>query len=172
MPLQRPLAASVFDYLRDMVLVVDEPADIEQRARSLLDELQRNFERIEAADELALAPSRLFLTPDELRARINDVQRIELRLLGSAALNLQEELSTEDVGQGGRDHGPEPVVHQGPHCVLARRATAEVGTGDEHLRPVVPVLRLGLADREAGRLGNRDGEEGKEAEKSANHAKA
>ncbi len=113
LPLQRPLAASVFDYLREMVLVVDEPAEIEQHARGLLDELQRNFERIEAADELALVPSRLFLTPHELRSRLADVQRLELRLLGSAALTVQEELSTEDTGQGARllsGAGANPVI--------------------------------------------------------------
>ena len=97
MPLARPLKASVFDYLRDTALVVDEPAEVEKQVRSTLEELHRGYERAEAVDELALAPDNLFLTPDELRDQIDKVSRIELRLLGSAALAFEEELSTEDV---------------------------------------------------------------------------
>src|SRR5215813_454102 len=97
MPLARPLNASVFDYLRDTTLVVDEPAEVEKQIRSTLEELWRGYERAEAVDELALEPDKLFLTPDELRGRIGDLPRVELRLLGSAALAFEEELATEDV---------------------------------------------------------------------------
>jgi transcription-repair coupling factor (superfamily II helicase) len=97
MPLARPLSASIFDYLRDTVLVVDEPAEIEKQIRATLEELQRSYERTEAADELGLAPEKLFLTPDELRAGINQAARVELRLLGSAALAFEEELVTEEI---------------------------------------------------------------------------
>lgn len=97
MPLASPLTATVFDYLRDTVLVVDEPAELEKQIRTTIEELQRDYERAESIDELALAPEKLFLTPDELRKRIDQTQRIELRLLGGAALGLQEELSTETV---------------------------------------------------------------------------
>src|SRR5262245_2360458 len=97
MPLARPLTASVFDYLRGATLVVDEPAEVEKQIRSTLEDLRRGYERAEAVDELALEPEKLFLTPDELRDRIGDIPRIELRLLGSAALAFEEELATEDV---------------------------------------------------------------------------
>ena len=97
MPLAAPLTASIFDYLKDTVLVVDEPAELEKQIRSTLEELQLGYDRAESIDELALAPEKLFLTPDELRSRIENIQRIELRLLGSAAFELQEELSTEIV---------------------------------------------------------------------------
>jgi len=109
MPLARPLIASVFDYLRDTTLVVDEPAEVEKQIRSTLEELRRGYERAEAVDELALEPDKLFLTPDELRDRIGNLTRIELRLLGSAALAFEEELATEDVnvvlspGYSGKD---------------------------------------------------------------------
>jgi len=102
MPLVRPLTASVFDYLQDMVLVVDEPAEVEKHVRDTLDELRRGYERTEAADEIALAPDRLFLTPEELRERMATVQRVELRLLGSAPLAIEEELGTENIGMGQR----------------------------------------------------------------------
>jgi transcription-repair coupling factor (superfamily II helicase) len=97
LPLARPLSASVFDYLRDTVLVVDEPSELEKQVRTTLEELQRDYQRAESIDELALAPERLFLTPDELRARIDQSQRVELRLLGCAAAAAQEDLSTEDI---------------------------------------------------------------------------
>jgi transcription-repair coupling factor (superfamily II helicase) len=97
MPLASPLAASIFDYLKDAILVVDEPAELERQIRTTIEELQRGFDRAESIDELALAPEKLFLTPDELRNRIEKIQRVELRLLGSAAFELQEELSTETV---------------------------------------------------------------------------
>jgi transcription-repair coupling factor (superfamily II helicase) len=97
LPLLRPLSATVFDYLGDCVLVVDEPAEIEKQLRTLLDELQRDYERTEQADELGLPPERLMLTPDELRSRLERTQRVELRLLGAAALTRQEELGTEEI---------------------------------------------------------------------------
>jgi transcription-repair coupling factor (superfamily II helicase) len=97
LPLSRPLTASIFDYLREMVLVVDEPAELEKNVRSTLDELQRGYERAESIDEIALAPDKLFLAPDELREQIGKAARIELRLLGSSALTVEEELSTEDL---------------------------------------------------------------------------
>ncbi|HEY8458828.1 MAG TPA: hypothetical protein VIM99_00520, partial [Blastocatellia bacterium] len=97
MPLARPLTASAFDYLRDAMFVVDEPSEVEKQIRSNLEELRRGYERAEAVDELALEPDKLFLTPDELRASIGNLQRVELRLLGSAALAFEEELATEDI---------------------------------------------------------------------------
>src|SRR5262249_28840322 len=97
MPLARPLTAAVFDYLREMVLVVDEPAELEKNVRSTFDELQRSYERAESIDELGLAPEKLFLTPDELRHEVGKMSRIELRLLGSSALTIEDELRTEDL---------------------------------------------------------------------------
>ncbi len=97
MPLLHPLTANLFDYLSECVLVIDEPAEIEKQLRSLLEELQRNYDRCEQIDELALRPDQLFLTPDELRAALAQRQRVELRLLGAMALAQQEELATEEI---------------------------------------------------------------------------
>jgi transcription-repair coupling factor (superfamily II helicase) len=105
MPLARPLTASVFDYLQDMILVVDEPAELEKNVRSSFDELQREYERAESIDELGLSPEKLFLTPDELREKISRLSRIELRLLGSSALTVNEELSTEDLSTSAKIDG-------------------------------------------------------------------
>jgi transcription-repair coupling factor (superfamily II helicase) len=97
LPLVKPLTASVFDYLRDAVLVVDEPSETERQVKTILDELQLSYQRAEDADDLGLTPDKLFLTPDELRAKLERLPRLELRLLGSAALGFEDELSTEDV---------------------------------------------------------------------------
>jgi transcription-repair coupling factor (superfamily II helicase) len=102
MPLAQPLEASVFDYLKGMLIVIDEPAEIEKTIRSILEESARGYERTEAADELSLLPEKLFLTPDELRKRLENFDRIELRLLGSSALAFEEELATEEIGAGAK----------------------------------------------------------------------
>ncbi len=46
----------------------------------------------------------------------------------------------EDVGEAGGDDGAEAILMEGPCCVLARAAAAEVFFGDEDLRAVVVVL--------------------------------
>jgi transcription-repair coupling factor (superfamily II helicase) len=97
MPLANPLPASIFDYLDDTILVIDEPAEVEKRVRSILDELSIAFDRTEQADELAISPDRLFLTPDELRKQLDARARIELRLLGASSFEIQNELETENI---------------------------------------------------------------------------
>lgn len=97
LPLTRPLKASIFDYLRDAIIVVDEPSEIEKHVRGLYDEFRKGYERAERADELALPPQQLFLTADELRTGFEQLQRVELRLLGTAALSIEEDLSTENL---------------------------------------------------------------------------
>lgn len=97
LPLIRPLSSSVFDYLQDTILVIDEPAEIEREVRTIYDEVQKGYERCESVDELGLPPQKLFLTPFELRQWINTTRRIELRLLGSPAASVEEALSTEDI---------------------------------------------------------------------------
>lgn len=100
MPLASPLTATIFDYLQNTVLVIDEPSELEKQIRTTIEELQTGFDRAESIDELALAPEKLFLTPDELRSQLDKTQRVELRLLGGAALEFQEELSTEIITSG------------------------------------------------------------------------
>ncbi|QQS45464.1 MAG: transcription-repair coupling factor [Acidobacteriota bacterium] len=102
MPLKQPLTASVFDYLGDAVMVVDEPGEMEKTVKSMLEELQRSYERAESNDEPALPPTSLFLPPGELRERLQRAQRIELRLLGAAAHAIEEELGTELIEPAAR----------------------------------------------------------------------
>ena len=39
-------------------------------------------------------------------------------------------VAAKDIGESGRDDHPEPVVHQCPHRMLARRSGTEIGPGD------------------------------------------
>ncbi|HLG15046.1 MAG TPA: transcription-repair coupling factor [Blastocatellia bacterium] len=96
--LTRPLPSSAFDYFKDAVVVIDEPADIEKAAVALYEQLSARFAEAEDAGELALAPDKLFLTADELRARLDAATRIEFRLLGSAAAAVDERFSLGTTG--------------------------------------------------------------------------
>ena len=60
--------------------------------------------------------------PEPLHDLLVDLRREQPGLAGVAA---------EDVAEARGDHGPEAVVLQRPDGVLARRAGAEVGAGDE-----------------------------------------
>ncbi|MGB7923399.1 MAG: transcription-repair coupling factor [Pyrinomonadaceae bacterium] len=85
MPLVRERQASAFDYLRDAVLVVDEPSSIESYLGSVYETLAARYEETDAADELGLPPEVYYLTAEELRAGLEATERLELRTLGRAA---------------------------------------------------------------------------------------
>jgi transcription-repair coupling factor (superfamily II helicase) len=109
-PLTRPLASSAFDYFKDAVLVIDEPAEIEKRANQLYAYLADRYAQAEDAGELALAPEKLFLTEDELRAKLDSAARVELRLLGRVAAATDEQFRIESLMVEGapgptEDHG-------------------------------------------------------------------
>src|SRR5262249_21997320 len=120
----------------DTTLVVDEPSEVEKQTRSTIEELQRGYERAEAVDELALEPDKLFLTPDELRERIGKLQRVELRLLGSAALAFEEELMTEDVNAGAKlETGLHSEPDSEPHSELDPKLSAFINR-----EPLAPLF--------------------------------
>lgn len=95
MPLVRERNASVFDYLKEAVLIIDEPSGIESYLSEAHQSLADRFIETEAADDLGLAPEELYLNTEELRARIDQRQRIELRTLGRAAAEPDERLALE-----------------------------------------------------------------------------
>lgn len=92
-PLTRPLTSSAFDYFKDVVLVIDEPVEIENRAADLYRYLEDRFSLADDSGELALPPEKLFLTAEELRARLEAATRIELRLLGRDAAATDEQFN-------------------------------------------------------------------------------
>jgi transcription-repair coupling factor (superfamily II helicase) len=90
-----PTRATAFDYLRDTVLVVDEPAQIESYLGTVYETLSAHHTDADAADEISLRPDELYLTAEELRARVGEMGRVELRALGRAAAAVDERFAGE-----------------------------------------------------------------------------
>jgi transcription-repair coupling factor (superfamily II helicase) len=91
----RERRASVFEYLKDAVLVIDEPSGIESYLGSVYETLHARYAETESADELGLRPEELYLTPEELREQLAKNRRLELRTLGRAAAVVDERLSLD-----------------------------------------------------------------------------
>jgi transcription-repair coupling factor (superfamily II helicase) len=91
LPLTRTLDASAFDYFKDALLVIDEPAEVEKRAADFYTHLHERFNQADEAGDLALSPDRLFLTVEELRDKFAVATRVEFRLLGRAAATTDEQ---------------------------------------------------------------------------------
>jgi transcription-repair coupling factor (superfamily II helicase) len=90
-----PTRATTFDYLRETVLVVDEPAQIESYLGTVYETLAAHHADADAADEISLRPEELYLTAEELRARVAEMGRVELRALGRAAAAVDERFAGE-----------------------------------------------------------------------------
>jgi len=93
--LANPASASIFDYLRDAVLIVDEPVAVENYLASAFQTLADRHAETEAVDDLGLTPAELYLTTEELRARIDAMQRVELRALGRTVTKIDQELALD-----------------------------------------------------------------------------
>jgi transcription-repair coupling factor (superfamily II helicase) len=95
-PLILGTEATAFDYLGpETVFVVDEPAAIEQYLGAAFETIAARFAENEAAGEIGLRPEELYLTAEELRARISGGRRIEFRALGRAAALVDERFAGE-----------------------------------------------------------------------------
>ena len=88
----RERRASLFDYLKDVVLVVDEPSSVETYMGSVYETLEARYAETEGEGELGLRPEEWYLTPGELREHLGKVKRLELRTLGRAAAVVDERL--------------------------------------------------------------------------------
>jgi transcription-repair coupling factor (superfamily II helicase) len=95
MPLVHERRASAFDYLKDAVLVLDEPGEVETHLGSVYETLANRYAETESADELGLPPDVYYLTGEELRARLDGIQRVELRGLGRAAALTDQAIALE-----------------------------------------------------------------------------
>ncbi len=94
-PLVAGTDASAFDYLGDAVLVVDEPAGVEQYLATVYETLAARYAENEAAGEIGLKPEELYLTPEELRGKLSAKRRVELRALGRTAAIIDERFAGE-----------------------------------------------------------------------------
>lgn len=98
LPLSKAPDGNIFDYLKDAVLVIDEPTDIEVALQGSRDSLRRRYEMLSEHGEIGLDPDEIFLTPEELRFCFDRHTQIELRALGRQAAVTDDEMSvTEDL---------------------------------------------------------------------------
>jgi transcription-repair coupling factor (superfamily II helicase) len=88
-------SASAFDYLNDAVLVIDEPVAIESFLSTAFQTLEDRYAETDAVDDLGLRPSELYLSAEELREKIDALQRVEMRVLGHTAAKLDQELALD-----------------------------------------------------------------------------
>ena len=107
MPLVKPLTATVFDYLKDAIFVIDEPAIVENTLATLYDNLKRRYSSLSETGEIGLPPSELFLEAGNIRDRLAGARRIEMRALGKTAAATDEEFALPggNASVNERDHG-------------------------------------------------------------------
>src|SRR5262245_27516173 len=87
--------AYIFDYLKDSVLVIDEPVAVESFLANAFQTLEERYAETDAADDLGLRVDELYLTADELRVEIERLQRVEMRALGRTAAKLDQEIALD-----------------------------------------------------------------------------
>ena len=95
MPIVRERSGSVFDYLKDVVLVIDEPSSVETYLGEVYQTHSERYAETDAVDDIAVTPEELYLSPEELRAKLDERQRIELRVLGRAAAELDQAVALD-----------------------------------------------------------------------------
>jgi transcription-repair coupling factor (superfamily II helicase) len=86
---------SVFDYLRNAVLVIDEPVAVENFLAGAFQTLADRYAETEAADDLGLRPDELYLTVEELRKEIDVMSRVEVRALGQTVTKFDQEIALD-----------------------------------------------------------------------------
>ncbi|HZI62145.1 MAG TPA: transcription-repair coupling factor [Pyrinomonadaceae bacterium] len=160
--------STVFDHLKDVVLVVDEPSAIESYIGVFYERLSERYAEIDQADDIALTPEELFLNGEQLRALIQARQRVELRALGRVAaetdLNLQLD-AEEPTVQLGRQRAPRvpaflfPVAEMAVevdwqaqsamryHGRIADLATGVIRSSEEGRTTLFVMPSLGVAER-------------------------
>ncbi|HXT62942.1 MAG TPA: transcription-repair coupling factor [Pyrinomonadaceae bacterium] len=139
----REAYGSALDYLKDAVLVIDEPVAVESYLSSAFQTLADRFADNDAADDLGLRPEELYLTAEELRAEIDALQRVELRALGRTAVKFDQELAL-DAEQPkisvGKERAPKKPLFLFPN--VDRPARLESG--------LVPTGRTSAASKHEG----------------------
>lgn len=160
--------STVFDHLKDVVVVVDEPSAIESYLSEFYERLNARYNEIDQADDIGLTPEELFLNGEQLRQLIENRQRIELRTLGRVTsetdMNLQLD-AEEPMIQLGRSRGPRvpaflfPIVEKAVevewqaqstmryHGRIADLAAGVKEAGEEGETTLFVMPSLGVAER-------------------------
>ncbi len=95
MPVVRERSGSVFDYLQDTVFVIDEPSSTDSYLGEVYQTLADRYAETDAADDIAVTPEELYLSVEELRAKLDQRQRVELRVLGRAAAEVDQAVALD-----------------------------------------------------------------------------
>jgi transcription-repair coupling factor (superfamily II helicase) len=170
LPLVRESGGAIFDYLDDTVLVVDEPSAVELYLSEVFETLAARYAETDAVDDIGLAPEELYLTPEELRTKLDQEQRIELRVLGRAAAEVDQAVALDaqaprvQLGRARKLRAPLflfPAVGEACevewktqsarryHGRLANLATDLAGTREQAGAALFVMPSLGVAERVA-----------------------
>ena len=170
MPIVRERSGSVFDYLKDAVLIIDEPSSVETYLGEVYQTLADRYAETDAADDIAVTPEELYLSTEELRGKLDSKQRIELRVLGRAAAELDQAVALDaeapkvQLGRARSVRTPLflfPVVGQVPevewktqsalkyHGRLANLAMDLVSARENGVTTLFVMPSLGVAERVA-----------------------
>ncbi len=96
LPLVKPLTCSVFDYLDDTIVVIDEPTTVENVVGKFYDDVGRHFAALAEIGDVGLRPDELFLDAADLRERLGKRRLVELRALGKTAALTDEQFQNVD----------------------------------------------------------------------------
>ena len=167
-PLTTSCNSSIFDHLKDVVIVVDEPSTIESYLGDFYERLNDRYREIDQADDIALTPEELFLNAEQIRELIGGRQRLELRSLGRVAAETDLELQLDAEApalQLGRTRGPRVPVFLFPvsetmvevewqaqstmryHGRIADLASGVKSAGEEMKTTLFVMPSLGVAER-------------------------
>ena len=81
--------------LKNAVLVIDEPSSVETYLGEVFQTLADRYAETDAVDDIAVGREELYLTVEELRAKLDSKQRVELRVLGRAAAELDQAVALD-----------------------------------------------------------------------------
>ncbi len=95
LPVVRPRRGSIFDYLKDAIFIIDEPSITETYLGETFQTLAERYAQTDAVDDIAVKPEELYLSVEELRAKLDEKQRVELRVLGRAAAEFDQAVALD-----------------------------------------------------------------------------
>jgi transcription-repair coupling factor (superfamily II helicase) len=170
MPIIRERSGSIFDYLKNAVLIIDEPSSVETHLGEVFQTLAERYAETDAVDDVAVEPTELYLSVEELRAKLDSKQRLELRVLGRAAGELDQSVALDAEApkvQLGRSRARREPLFLFPvagiasevewktqstrkyHGRLANLAADLVSARDGNTKTLLVMPSLGVAERVA-----------------------
>ena len=153
MPILEEATGSVFDYLADAVLIVDEPSSVENYLGEVYQTLADRFAENDSVDDIAVKPEELYLTIEELRTKLDSKQRVELRVLGRAAAELDQALSLDAEApkvQLGRARAVRPPLFLFPVAGVAPEIEWKTQTARKYHGRLASLAKDLVSSRESG----------------------